>query len=449
MLTKSRWPDRVWLTILAGYILAGTAVVPFHGDESTTIWMSRDYAYIFLDRDLSRVRYSDPPISATEQHLRLITGSLTKYLIGFAWHLDGQTIDSINEQWDWGADWNYNLVFGHAPDDRLLMLGRLPSAFMLASGVFVLFGIARNLGGRRVAFLASLYYVLNPALLLNGRRAMFEGGLVLFSLLVIWVAIGYLRNRNWWLAILLGMVSGLAISAKHPAAFTLLPVYAVCGMFALITSYHPRIRLIYLSQLLISAVLALLVFYILNPVWWNDPFARLEEVIEARTDLLEGQVAAFGHYENTADQIAGFFRQTFIVFPQYYEVDEWQDYIADEIARYEKTPYKGISIGGSQLGAFLVASFYAIGLGLSIHAAFFNVDPYTRQSSSVIAVWSIFMLVTSGILVPLEWQRYFLMMHLTVSLITPIGIIWVWNRLRIGIYGAIYRRTSNESDSLR
>ena len=70
--------------------------------------MSRDYAYQFLQSDLDRLRYSDTPISETEQELRLLNGTVNKYLIGLAWHVGGFTVDQVNEQWDWGADWNYN-----------------------------------------------------------------------------------------------------------------------------------------------------------------------------------------------------------------------------------------------------------------------------------------------------------------------------------------------------
>ncbi len=123
--------DLVWLLILAAYILAGTFLTPFHGDEATQIYMSRDYAYQFLQGDFDRVRYHDPPVSAQEQQLRLLNGTLNKYLIGLAWHLGGFTLDQINEQWDWGADWNYNQQYGHAPSEALLQISRIPSASSL------------------------------------------------------------------------------------------------------------------------------------------------------------------------------------------------------------------------------------------------------------------------------------------------------------------------------
>ena len=62
---------------------------------------------------------------------------------------------------------------------------------------------------------------------------MFEGGLLLFSLLAVLAAIWWLRKQEWRTAIFLGLVGGLAISAKHPALFTLMAVYSACGIYAL------------------------------------------------------------------------------------------------------------------------------------------------------------------------------------------------------------------------
>ena len=93
-----------WLILLVLYVLAGTADAPFHGDESTQIFMSRDYAYQFIEHDYDKLAYNPTPVSATEQELRLLNGTVNKYLIGLAWHLTGMNISNINEQWDWGAD---------------------------------------------------------------------------------------------------------------------------------------------------------------------------------------------------------------------------------------------------------------------------------------------------------------------------------------------------------
>ena len=87
----TRLASSVWIIALMLYVIAGTTLTPFHGDESTQVYMSRDYAYQFIERDLNLVQFHEPPISAQEQDLRLLNGTINKYLIGLAWHVGGFT----------------------------------------------------------------------------------------------------------------------------------------------------------------------------------------------------------------------------------------------------------------------------------------------------------------------------------------------------------------------
>ena len=40
--------DVFWLGILSSYLLSGLSLVPFHADESTLVFMSRDYHYLVV-----------------------------------------------------------------------------------------------------------------------------------------------------------------------------------------------------------------------------------------------------------------------------------------------------------------------------------------------------------------------------------------------------------------
>ncbi len=198
----------LWIAALMIYVIAGAAITPFHGDESTQVYMSRDYAYQFIQRDLNLVTFHEPPLSAQEQDLRLLNGTINKYLIGLAWHLGGFTLTDLNEQWDWGGSWEYNQSSNHAPSPALLTVARLPSAIFLALGVPVMFALGWLTGGAWAAFAASLLYALHPALLINGRRAMMEGSLTFFSLLTVLAGAWWLRRRDWIAALALGPRGG-------------------------------------------------------------------------------------------------------------------------------------------------------------------------------------------------------------------------------------------------
>ena len=242
---------------------------------------------------------------------------------------------------------------GRIPNADLLSRARLVSAIQLALSLVVLFVIGYQLGGRPVAYVSSFYYALNPTVLINGRRAMMESTMLLTGLLVVLVALWLLRHRRWWLYLLLGIVGGLALSAKHTNAFVLVPVYAVCGLYPLIADWKaksPANPLRHIMSLIGAGILAVVIFYMLNPAWWGDPIARVQEVLALRTDLLNGQIETFGGYVTFTDRLNGFIEQVLIVIPQYFEASNWADYIGESVVAYENSLWRGISIGGSAWG---------------------------------------------------------------------------------------------------
>ena len=409
--------DILWVVGWMFYVLAGTPLVPFHGDEATTIWMSRDYGYL-VNGQVNRVSYQQPPVDKAEQQLRLITGALTKYLMGVSWQLNGYDTDDLNEQWVWGAGWSWNQQNGHAPDDTLLMLGRWPSALMLALSVPVMFVIAHITGARVAAYVAVTLLALNPAVLLNGRRAMFEGGLILFSLLVVLAGLLFVQKQTWRRALFLGVMGGLALAAKHTALFTLLPIFAG-GAAILIWRYRNQMRELILPIVKISmaSLVSLSLFYALHPVWWGDPIERVEHVIEARTIILQGQLDAFGGYTDFNDQINRGLQQIFVASPQYYEVPGWGDYIANEIREYEHSLWDGFNFGGSLPGLLIVLFLCVTGIRWLVSQQ--------RKTTYLVLIWSLSVLMLSILINPIEWQRYYLIAYPAVGLMVGYGCGWL------------------------
>ena len=82
------------------------------------------------------------------------------------------------------------------------------------------------------AWIASAVYVTTPAVLMNGRRAMFEGAHLAMFVLVALVAIDLARSngRAWWRWILLGVLCGFALAAKHTSVFTVIAVFIALRM---------------------------------------------------------------------------------------------------------------------------------------------------------------------------------------------------------------------------
>lgn len=417
----------IWITLLAGYALAGVPLAPFHADEATIIYTSRDYAYLFLQHDLDQVKYAEASLNPAEQELRLLNGTLTRYWIGLAWHSQGLTVHDLNEQWDWGADWNYNQTTGHAPALELLMIARWSSAALLAASITVIFTLGQTIGGSWTAYLVSLYYALNPAVLLNGRRAMLESPFLFFSLLTVLATIWLLRKPTWPRALLLGLAAGLALASKHTALFTVAAMFGGILLHLVYQSVRSTdesnpVDYILLPLLIVAAAITLGVFLLLNPAWWDDPIGRAQKVLELRENLLAGQTAAFGGYATFMEKLAGFLRQALLALPQYYEVSGWENWIGDQIARYEASLWRGVSVGGSALGGaalcvMMIAGFWALIRDHSMNSV----------ARWIVSLWTVAAVSTTLLLTPLEWQRYYLPVYPAIGLVAASGVKTILN----------------------
>ncbi len=431
-----RWADGLWLALLTIYILAGAASVPFHGDESTLVFMGRDYHYLFVDGDLSQVLYDETwTRRPDEQRLRLETGAISKTLYGWlAWN-QGISAEALNKPWHWGSDYEANLRSNNVPGEQLLGAARLASAIQLALACVVFFQFAQMTLNRPTAYLASALFALHPNVLLNGRRAMMEGSHLLGLMLLLLASAWLLRERRWWAYPLLGACMGFAVAAKHPNAL----VSALAVLAVSIVIWRPPKPLqkrgvsgpskqpILFITMLIAAVL---VFLLLNPAWWAAPFELPQVIIDLRADLLQAQVGWFGGYNSFSEQIQGFFRYVFGIEHQYFEVAHWAEYdaISAQIERYESSGLAGILLGGS-------GHFAVVCLAL---AAFGALD-LARNSKLRLEIRTLFLIWMAGsalvtlAVTPLPWARYYLPLAPALVILVShsifIIVTFFWNLL--------------------
>lgn len=420
-----KWIDGMWLVLLALYIVAGTSSVPFHGDESTLIYMGRDYYYHFVEGDMSKVLYNkDWPISPDEQYLRLLNGTIPKYTFGWVTALNGKSIQDINEQWVWGdSGYDYNRDTGRIPENELLFPARMVSAIQHAVMISITFIITILIFNRPVAYITSLYLTLNPALLMNGRRAMMEGSHLMFMMLAIFVAILLIRYRKWWLFILYGVICGLAVASKHPNAVVVTLLFIALGSYVLFNFIRRKetfkASLSYIGLLIISGIIALSTFYSLNPAWWETPIETAQTVLRLRNELLEIQIDLFDNYSSIEAQLNGFFDFIFVAQPQYYEAPAWARYseITDQIQSYEQSILSGIAIGGSTIGGIIMLLITVFG---TVHFA--RNKNILAEYRWLILVWGIGICVITFILTPLAWARYYLPVIPFVGMMLAYGV---------------------------
>ncbi|MCI0710187.1 MAG: hypothetical protein L0154_08490 [Chloroflexi bacterium] len=410
--------DALLIILAAAFVTLGAERVPFHGDESTIIWLSKDYA-LFRDGDFEEMYYEPPPRRTTEQHLRILNGTLTRLIYGAVWDGMGLEADDVNEQWVWGQDYQFNLTEGHVPSDRLLYAERLASAWMTLLGGVFLMGAARVLarhmwmsrwGVTLSGWLALAVYATHPAILLNGRRAMFEGahllGIAALGWLVVWMLA---RNKHLWQHhALLGVLTGIILTIKFSVTFTVALLFG--GLVLLILLDR---RFYELLKIGLATVLALLVFLVLSPLWWSALLEMPSIVVEERRDLLELQASLYGEFDGPGDRLSTLFDEIVVPEPQYFEVPEWgivYPAVYDEIDRYET--WSGL---GDNILARMVR-YLLLGGGVAVLI-------YTERwrMAVLLGSWLVGVLVITLITVPLGWQRYYLPVQVPLVILMGLG----------------------------
>lgn len=434
---RSRLIDALYLLALAVCVFALPPT--FHGDEAMQIYMSSDYATAFIDHNpVALVTVPPYPIDS-DQHLRLINGSINRYAIGLSWHLAGFTVNDLPPRpgWDWGLDYDTNAATGHMPAPALMLAARFSSTLFLALSVVVMFALGWRFGlrfgwqfgGRALAYIVSGLYAVNPIVLLNGRRAMQEGSMLFFGLLVILVAALISERRSegdkpaplyLWLALV--VAGGLALASKHSSI-----VFVAGALGWIFAAELIRLRwrdlLLTTVRLAVAGALMVVLFVALSPALWNAPLTRIGDLFAARTELLDIQVTSDSLAPTTLTQrIEGIVAQPFMMPPQHFEVAFWGEFptVTADIDRYMASPLSGVQFGS------IVGGVLTLLAGVGIIMALLRLRSRDGNCAGLL-VW---LLVTAASLLanPLPWQRYSLPLLPTATLLAGIGLVGIVRR---------------------
>ena len=205
------WP---LLILLTAFALSGTGEVPFHPDESTQLYMSRDFELLLSD-PLS-LAWTPDQSGDGRLHLRLVDAPLTKYLLGLGRSLVG--LPALPADWDWSKTWEQNQAAGALPDPGLLLAGRLALTLLLPFSLLLVYQIGARMHGSLTGLLAALLLGLNALVLLHDRRAMAEAALTFGVLFALWSFLA--GKRHPWLV---GLGLAVVFNAKQ-TGLALLPV---------------------------------------------------------------------------------------------------------------------------------------------------------------------------------------------------------------------------------
>lgn len=429
-----RWLDWIWLAALGVFVLAGVPITTFHGDEAMQIYTSHDYVIAFIERDPLRLQTAPPYPIDSDAHLRILNGTVNRHLIGLSWQIAGLHSGMLPPRpgWDWGLSYDDNVATNHRPAPDLLTASRLSSALFFAGSIALIFALARLGMGRGAAWLVSGLYALNPALLINGRRAMQEGSLLFFGLLVVLTAavIAQRRARDHrvplyvWLGLIAAGALGLA--SKHNTAIFVAGAFAWIGLAEIIhlrDDFARRLRrLVGLIIILAACALATVAgFVALSPALWNDPIARLGDLLAVRAELLDIQVGGVPTGPMALDQRLNFMLfQPFAAPLMQYEVSAWNEAASfqAEAAAYLASPLSGLH-AGIIVGLLLTTA--AFGGLIVLLLRLIRGGPVERAWAVGLLIW-LLGAMAAMLANPLPWQRYYLPLIPISVLLAGVGL---------------------------
>ena len=426
--------DWLWLGTLAIYIVAGATIVPFHGDESTLMLMGRDYHYLVVEGDISKVRF-DPhwQNNRHEQLLRLLNGTVSKMVYGWVQAMNGFGPHDLNSDWSWGKDYAANAERGALPDAELLRQARLASSLQLALAAGLFFHVVKIMLNRPMAYLSVILFALHPNILINGRRAMMEGSHILGLMLVLMSAVWLLQERRWRRYLLLGACAGFAIAAKHPNVSVCALVFFACGagpLWRLASGFRTNWRtpVMELAGLIVAGAMTVAVFLLLNPGWWTEPMEVARVVVELRQDLIEDQVNFLGGYRSFTERAVGLFEFVFVGERQYFESPAWASFeaVTRQVTDYEDSGLAGLLMIGSSgrlgLVTLLLALFGAVHFARNANAR--------AEYRLLLLLWFVGSALITLRLNPLPWARYYLPLLPAVIVLAAYALATLATKLR-------------------
>ena len=426
-MTLSRW--RSWapalgLLLLTGYQLWGARWVPFHPDESSLLFQSRDFEAIF--RSPASLAWSAGREPDQELSYRLLNAPLSKYVLGLGRSLAGVDGAEVSADWDWSKDWEANLDAGAFPSPSALLAGRIASTSLLPFAALFLYLCGKQLGGPWVGGLAAALLGLNALVLVHGRRAMAEGTLIFAICFALW-SILVPRRRPW----LSGLGIGLALGAKH-SALALLPV----GMLAMLWGAGPPQAIREKLRSVGMFTLVLLAFTLaLNPVVWSEPVSALKEMFQVRKSLVPDQVQAQATAEQLAiavplrgiDRLAVLIGHLFLAPPQFEEIGNYRAELDSSVARYLAIPGHGLLRGRTLGGVSLGLTLAGLAFGL---ATLRTGSRSASRTAALLLISTAALALTLYIGIPLPYQRYYVPLVPLVCLWSAFAVIRLGRQMK-------------------
>ena len=392
------------------------ASVPFHPDEATWIFMSRDLVLIARE-GLGAVCWQPGAAADPVALERARTAPLPRHILGLERLVGILPAGAVPVDWDWTTTWTVNAERGAVPSASVLLAARIPMVLLTSFAALVVFLIARRLGGAVAGWAAALVFIFNPLMLLHGRRAMSEAALVFGVCLAVWLMMRLPRS-----SLVQGAGVALAMLAKHSGVV----VAPAALLSALWPGASPDVgrspaRPGSLGQEVMRAIRALafmalgfvVVFGLLSPSLWCNPIAALGATLRERSGLVNAQLMqlrAAGEVfvlDTPAERIVALIDRVFVSSPVFWEIPNYATETAAAETMYMQWPVANL-LGGPVWGSLMLA-LALIGVALGALLIFRRATPpASRRDLAIALLWVLGTALALLALVPIAWQRYYL-----------------------------------------
>jgi hypothetical protein len=405
----------VWLGYVALSVL-GAAAIPFHPDESSLLYQSRDLELLFSDP----LELAWGPQSGDDPQAvyRALNAPLGKYWLALGRLAAGYGSGSVSADWDWSETWEENVARGALPPQGALRGARAAMSVMTALAVALLYQTGRRLGGRLTGVLAAAIFALDPLVLLHGRRAMLEGAL-LFGITA--ASLGLICAYRRPIAAAFG--SALALGTKY-SGLAVIPAGVMASIWP--DGAPPqgiRIRLMNAFKHLLALVALI---WVSHPILWRQPMAALQamwglrsELVQAQADSLRGLRPEFV-LNSLPERGTAMLAHLYFTPLQFFEYGNYLEATAAEQQAYLAIPFHGIArggLGGSiRLALTLVGGLFALLKALRVH------DVAQRRNLSLVALAAMMLAASLLVANPLPIQRYYLPLTPFLALFAGMGL---------------------------
>jgi len=393
------------------FLLSGLTAIPFHPDETTVLYESRDLE-IFLTNPA--LLFWDADNTEQDQVYRLLNPPLPKYVIGLARRLAGFGPETVDVDWNWQQTWTENQASGAVPDRDLLSAGRAASVIFLFLAFIPLSLTAKRLGGTSLVVLTLLLFGTHALIQLHGRRSMSEGVLI-FSISLAIYGFFVAEERP----ILAGLGAALAVSSKLSVA-PLLIVGFVASIWRV--SGEKLDRRARIRNLLNYSAAAAIVLILLNPILWANPIRVATEILDARIEFLNSQiemvelVSPEQILRSPVQRAAAMIFHLFIIPPQTAEVANYVAATAQATETYLSNPMH--TIARNWFGGILYLILCVAGIVFSLLRS----EKAHRRNILLLLLATLVQALALLWANPLPFQRYYIPIVPFIILWTAIGL---------------------------